>query len=135
MGSLVPRLIWGQENSCVRIAPPRPRLVMELGRHASLRNSCLRMQVRGLPGRPVCSTNSIERVSLLQSEGCRFESCVEHHISIRWQGAIPPSYGVIGWFDSNNRYQWGMGLLGVVVCLASRISDGFKSHRGYHILV
>ena len=33
------------------------------------------------------------------------------------------------WFNSSrNHHKWGMGMLGVFTCLASRNADGFKSH-------
>ena len=42
----------------------------------------------------------------------------------------PPylGYGQFRRFKSCYPDQWGMGLLGVVVALAMRIADGFKSH-------
>lgn len=64
-----------------------------------------------------------------RATACRFESCVRRHGFVaqsgRARGRRPRQY----WFNSSrNHHFWGMGMLGVFACLASRNADGFKSH-------
>ena len=48
------------------------------------------------------SVAQLNRASVYETEGCRFDSCREGHLMLVGRQDVEAlSYGVIGWFDSN----------------------------------